>query len=839
MKYKIILIYIVVSINFAYSSTNDRNKLSVVDSLELNTAYKNALNWYKQDKDSALFYAKKVITIKKNSIDTIMGNTLKLIGSTYLISHQYDSAKHYYNKALIIYKTLKFYKGIDATYNNLGIIYMRQNNLNMAISSMKQSLKYAIESKNLLSKAKTLHNLGWIYEEKEAYDTALIMYLKALKEKRKFNDTLSISYTLNNIGNIYNAYYDYDKALKYYNKALEYSLKLNNKKVSAIRYYNIASIYEKTNKYKLSVTNYLKALSIYKSNNNNRGIARINNSLGGLYSDWRNYKTAIKHYRNAIRFALRDNDTTTVGDYYNNIGICYESLGYFSAAKKYYKKALKSYNSTIKTKKILVIYENLAGLYEKQKKYKTSKKYYLKALKIAIKINSKYQIANIKQLYSSLLIKTRRYKLAKKTLTEARLIAKSIESNVLQLSIYKNLINLSVAQRKYKKAYYYQKYFLKIHDSIFNQKSVQQSIILEKRYQLESKEKEIELLNSKAIISELKQKTRKIELDKTKIVKNYAIFFNALLFIIALIILYVLRLRQKSNKELKLINSEILQQQEEITAQRDEIEVQYIEISKQKSLLETQNNDITQSIKYASYIQSGLLPEKQIFSSNFTQHFIINKPKDIVSGDLYFAKETASDIFVSVVDCTGHGVPGALMSLLGYNALQLAIEEHSISNTSEILTFINNYVKGIIKHDSKSIDIGMDMSLIKINKTSKQLSFSGARQPLILVHKGELQEIKGTKRTIGQQLHKSLPNFKSENIQLYSNDIIYMFSDGYSDQFGGIHEQKYKKQNLKNKIIEIQNSNLDAQKNILIRTFEQWKGNLDQIDDVLIIGLKI
>ncbi len=312
------------------------------------------------------------------------------------------------------------------------------------------------------------------------------------------------------------------------------------------------------------------------------------------------------------------------------------------------------------------------------------------------------------------------------------------------------------------------------------------------------------------------------------------IWFNVtaiLLIIMIIFILYKLKVRQ-----IKLKNKEL---EEQVAIRTHEITLKNKELNYQKEKIEESHQNITDSINYASRIQQALLPSDKLLSDNLASHFILFKPKDIVSGDFYYFKKINQYIIVAVADCTGHGVPGAFVSMLGISFLNEIIRKKEVKSASEILENLRTQVKtSLNKEDTKNSNSdGMDIALCVIDTETNELQFSGAYNPLIIIRNNELIKIKGTRSPIGAYIKEQ--KFINEKIQLHKNDIIYMFSDGYADQFGGKDYKKFSIKKLRDLLMSIHKENIDEQKTILNKTIEDWKAGSYQIDDILIMGVKV
>lgn len=265
------------------------------------------------------------------------------------------------------------------------------------------------------------------------------------------------------------------------------------------------------------------------------------------------------------------------------------------------------------------------------------------------------------------------------------------------------------------------------------------------------------------------------------------------------------------------------------------------EIEAQKEELAEKNKDILDSIRYAKRIQLAILPPEEITREALRDHFILYKPKDIVSGDFYWVESAdKNNILFAAVDCTGHGVPGAFMSIIGYNGLNRAVRESHLLHPAAILDELNQNVGESLRQnqeDSSAVKDGMDITLCSINYKEMTLEYAGANNPLYIIRKGELIETKANKQPIGP--FDSRKPFTNHQFKLEKGDTIYIFSDGYADQFGGPEGKKFKYKNFKELLISIQNKSMPEQNQILDETIENWKGTQPQIDDILVMGVRV
>ena len=282
-----------------------------------------------------------------------------------------------------------------------------------------------------------------------------------------------------------------------------------------------------------------------------------------------------------------------------------------------------------------------------------------------------------------------------------------------------------------------------------------------------------------------------------------------------------------------------------------------LELEKSKTLIELQkeevdekNEEIISSLRYAKRLQEALLPPKNLLDTFLKEnYFILYNPRDIVCGDFYWARKIKTTptngipkeyLLIAVADCTGHGVPGAFMSLLGSNFLHQSAVEKNVNTPAEALDFLNQKIITTLNHGYGEVEIrdGMDISLIAIDLESKQLAYSGANNPIYIVRDKSLQTLKANKQAIGNMNDVVLP-FENKIIELEPNDCIYLFTDGYADQFGGPKGKKLMRRYFEEVLIENSHMSMQAQKEALKNTFNNWKGNLEQVDDVCVVGIRI
>ncbi len=335
----------------------------------------------------------------------------------------------------------------------------------------------------------------------------------------------------------------------------------------------------------------------------------------------------------------------------------------------------------------------------------------------------------------------------------------------------------------------------------------QESKIIAAENELLFAEKELEIAKS-----QLEAQSLQLKQEATK---RYLLFGGIGIAILFIAILFMSIRRKKKDNEL-------------ILKQKDTIENAHTQ-------LEEKNREIIDSISYAKRIQSAILPPNKIVKEYLVNSFIVYEPKDIVAGDFYWMTQQKNKIIFAAADCTGHGVPGALVSVICNNALNRSVREYGLTEPAKILDktreiFIQEFEKA-----DEDVKDGMDIALCSLEGNT--LEYAGALNPLWIIRNGEIIEVKASKQPIGK--FDNIKPYTNHSINLQKGDTFYIFSDGYSDQFGGEKGKKYKSTNFKKLLLSIQKENMETQKKIIENTFKNWMGDLEQLDDVCIIGVRV
>jgi len=375
--------------------------------------------------------------------------------------------------------------------------------------------------------------------------------------------------------------------------------------------------------------------------------------------------------------------------------------------------------------------------------------------------------------------------------------------------------------------------FIATKDSIFNEEKTKALAGMEAKYQNEKKQLEIVKLG--------KEKELQISENKKQRIVIWFVVFG--LFLVLAFASFIFRSLYVTRKQKRIIEEQkhtVDEAYEELNQQNDEIATQRDEIESQRDRLYIQNKNVTDSIKYARFIQQALLTSHEILDNCKIQNFILFKPKDIISGDFYWFKQIKNYLYFAAADCTGHGVPGAFMSVLGISLLNEIVSKRDLNPPALVLNELRKKLKKSLKQDNSETTShdGIDIALCLFDLETKMLQFSGAFNPLYLLRNKELVEYHADHMPVGVHPKDNI-DFTNQEIQLQSGDSLYVFSDGYISQFGGEKGKKFNIKQFKQLIIEINDQPLEIQKQLFEKRLTEWQQDFEQIDDVLLIGITI
>ncbi|MFN3916797.1 MAG: tetratricopeptide repeat protein [Flavobacteriales bacterium] len=641
-------------------------------------------------------------------------------------------------------------------------------------------------------------NLCFLASQNTVKDSLLIVL------KTNQNDTNRLN-TLLNLTN--ECYYkgEYFEERKYAEEALKLAKKMNWKQGMANSYNSLGGAMEDLGFYAEALDNHFKALKIKEELKDTIGIATSYNNIGIVYLNLKKYDEAISYYKKSLKFYKYSNAKKSMANPMNNMGIAYFNLEDYAMSLTYYMQALEIRIDMGDKYAIASSYNNIGNLYYILEDYYEAMKYHLKSLKISEEIGDKYGITtscnNIGNLYAI----TGNVKEGRKWIESALDLAYEIGSKSIIVNSYSTLYQLDSTAGDYRNSLLNFHKFIIYRDSLINEENTKQATQLQMQYEFDKKE---------TLLMAEYEKQNTLNLAEKKRQQLYTALIAAIALAVTVIALIAYRALKITKK------------------QKDVIE-------DQKHLIEEKHREITDSINYAERIQRSFLATKELLDRNLNDYFVLFKPKDVVSGDFYWASKLRNGNFaICCADSTGHGVPGAIMSILNISSLEKAIEKENEPHL--ILNKTREFIIKRLKKDGspEGGKDGMDCSLLVLNQDKTRLTFASAHSLVIMIRAGEVIEYKGDKMPVGKHQKDQEP-FILQTIQLQKGDVIYTLTDGFPDQFGGEKGKKYMIKNLKQLFLSIAHLPMSEQEQKLKQEFAAWKGESEQVDDVCVIGMKI
>jgi len=657
------------------------------------------------------------------------------------------------------------------------------------------------------------------YFMKGDYVNSFINHEKALNIRKSINDKVGVSASLNNIGNIYYSQGDYPKALEYQFQSLKIEEELGNQ----------------------------------------QGIAKSLNNIGAIFFNQKYFAKALEYYTKSLEIKEKLNDKPAIAATLNNIGRSYLRLEQFKEAYKVLSHSLAIRRELNDKNGIANTLGSIGEMYDKTKEYEKAIVAFKEAIKIKKEINDKFGLS---ENLSSIATAYRHMNNIPQAIIYAReglKISQEIQALLPMAEAAGNLYFCLKEIGSYKEALDIKQIEVDARDSMYSESKNKELGKLQSNYDLYKKQKEIELLEKDNIL-----KKKNAESFRLYTIILGGGFFSILA--LAFVLMRNNRQKQRTNKILAEQKLEISEKNEELNQTNEEIRTTLELVEKQKEVIEDKNMEITASIRYARRIQTAVLPSDELLQNTFRESFILYKPRDIVSGDFCWFKQIDNKILLAVADCTGHGVPGAFMSMLGITLLNDIVRRNIDFAANLVLNELRTDVKSALGQTGKKDEQkdGMDIAFCIIDLENKKLQYAGANNTMLLVRKNindcehahdmqncdsrsflencdrcsPLHELKGDRMPIGIYIAEK-ESFTNYCVSLKEGDNLYMYSDGYVDQFGGPDGRKFLIRSFKDLVLSVQSIPMQEQKQIFEQTLETWIGNREQVDDILVVGVSV
>ena len=670
-------------------------------------------------------------------------------------------------------------------------------------SSVYSNLK--VEMDSLISK--TIYNDSvMIALSQKAVDLGYVD-LSISTWKKILNKKLDILNSSYHLADIYNSLGESDRAIYYSNLGLKSvstqldSFKFNNQ---------LSTYYSSGGNYDKSIDLLNQNLKIAKRGNDTQNEANSLLKLGVVYSINGDYDLSLEQFEEAKQLFESIKDLQGVSSSLNNIASIYSSKKEYRKALKYFNKSLELEYQLDNSLGIGRSLNNLGVTYKNLKEYDTAIDYLLESARIKEELGDSIGLVKtlirIGDIYSSF----EDFENALNIFEDAFLISEDLDNKLITMDLNYQLYKLYSRAGEFENGLNYYKTYTDLKDSIFSQEQSKNISNLKVVYETEKKEQKIELLN---------RENKIIELDNKKqiILRNSSILGLALALVISFLIFRVYKNKKKAHRELTVAHNKLIDA---------------------NNIIKEKNENIMSSIRYAQRIQNAILPLLDKMQEDMFETSILFMPKDIVSGDFYWHSKVDGYYFIAAVDCTGHGVPGAFMSMIGNTLLNKIVNEKKVYNTAEILEQLNSEVKDALKQESKESQTrdGMDVSLCRIDLESGQVIYTGARRPLYVIDNGELVEIKGDRKSIGG-VEKRKKSFSEIDVKVKQSSLLVLTSDGFSGQQNSFGK-KFGSKNLKEIILEHRDLNVTDFNRVLLDKLLAHKGDYEQNDDITVVTIK-
>jgi tetratricopeptide (TPR) repeat protein len=794
---------------------------------------KGLVYYLKQDNDKALDYFQNALKLFKGLQDSRnkemaaegkkgMAKCYGNFGAVYKDRADYPAALEYIDKAIKMASEVSDKKTMSVAFNNKGIIYYYTGDFEESVKNYEMASRYFEETGDLRSMAAALTNIGLVYTAQGYYVKSVESYQQSLKVLEKLDDQNGISSCYNNIGIVYYEQRSYEKALEYYEKALKIYRKTGNKYIAASIYNNIGNVYSDISQFDKSLENYFQALSLREELQDKLSIAGLYNNIGLVYFYKKDYALAMQYYEKCYGISNEIGDRSSMAKVLGNLSALYVRLSEKeNGDRQYYlKKAIEAGNKSFKL-----------------------------ALDIGAVPVQNTTAGQLQKAYTSI--------------------------------------------GDYKQALYYAEAVINTKDSMFSDEKMQVMAEVNARYETERRELQIENLNKENKLQQVLLENSEAQRSRQKMLL-YVFVSGLFVVLVFSIVLYRLFLQKKKanlllalqKQQIESKNSLLEQANEEINSQKDEIETQRDMVMQQKTYIEEQQKSIVDSINYARRIQFAVIPTgKRAESLLGESHFVFFRPRDVVSGDFYWVSRVKNYLVVAVADCTGHGVPGAFMSMMGISLLNEIVRKDEVKNAGDMVSHLRNLLVESLNQESntKDQDIhqtqnyqfardittasdlivkdGMDISLVVINTSTLHCQWAGAYNPLFIIRKTNItesaafsrsdimkknhadivEELKPDKMPVG--LHFRMGEFTNHEFDLTPGDRLYLFTDGYHDQFGGDNGKKMGLKVFRNILAATSSLPIREQGSQLATWYDAWVNmngtSYNQIDDVTVLGLEV
>ena len=554
----------------------------------------------------------------------------------------------------------------------------------------------------------------------------------------------------------------------------------------------------------------IQSIGFAEKSGDTETIIRSHILLGNTHRGNGELEKALDEYQYCLDIEEKENDSIGIARMYNNIGIVYMMSFKYDIGIEYWLRSLDIKLALGNLASAASTMANIGVYYKDVERYDEANNYLQQALEINLKLRDFESIAFnytvIGRMYQR---KGESYK----AIENLKMALVYCDSNQVRFNKEEAYLGLSESYYdvgKYKLAYEHAAELIILRRDLYNERNNQTTRELTARFESEKKQKELELLQSVNDAQEAKIAEEKANIA-LKEENNRYLWIGLALAGLAIVSIVFILIRVRKAK---------------------------VEIEKQKHIVDEKNREITDSISYAKRLQDAILPVQSTLDGALADNFVLYLPKDIVAGDFYWLESINNKVLIAAADCTGHGVPGAMVSVVCHNALNRAVREFQLKSPAKILDKVTDLVIETFAKSNHKVKDGMDISLCSIDIKTRQVSYAGANNSLYLIrnNNSELTELKADKQPVGA--YDNRKPFNEHTLSLEKSDQIYLFTDGYPDQFGGEKGKKLKYKPFKKLLLDCHQDSMNSQKQKLTDFIRNWRGDHEQVDDICIIGIR-
>lgn len=683
------------------------------------------------------------------------------------------------------------------------------------------------ESSEDTARLEAIHAAAWKYIFVNP-DSGELLATQELNFAKEIKNLMFIGAACNSLGVSHAVRGNTQEAMKFYRRSLNARKLMGDSMRMAGAHVNIGFSYDDLGDYPNAIQSYLNALALYEGIGNARGVATTQSAIGTIYQQMKEYESALEYHNKALKTNEHIDNRSGLAVNYGNVGTIYGEQKIWDKAISNQRKSLSIKRELNDKMGVAISYSNFGAMYKRMGA--TDSALYYHALGLALFEELKHKRGMALQYYNTGSMEG----IAGNHRSAIALCYKGLHLSRVTGSVPDERDNCSCLYKSYQALNrsdsalrYYQQHIL-LRDSISNEENTREITQKEMRYAFAQEQMADSLQQANQIHEQ--ELAHQAEVGRQQTYAASGILGFVLMLVIAALSFKSYRQKKKDN----LLISE----------QKSEVEYQKVQ-------LEEKNHEILDSIRYAKRLQQAILPPDQLIARHLPESFVFYRPKDIVAGDFYWMQQIGSHVAIAAADCTGHGVPGAMVSVVCSNALNRAVREFNLTQPGAILDRTREFVIERFAQSEEEVKDGMDVALCVLNSENGKVFYAGANNPLYHVKSIDDQhnerhvhnethyvnEIKADKQPIGKFMEDD--PFTTHEVDVSPGDMLYLFSDGFADQFGGANGKKFKYKPFKRLLLDIHNKPLVQQKQSLENAFVEWMGSHDQLDDVCIIGIRM